>query len=300
MAITPNFSQSQNPLALGQQPQGQQAPQGDKLNQIVSQIDAIRQQYQSGQITGPAYQKTLEDLFGDRGGSFSRTLQGLPKDAVAQALQPYGVNWYGPGLSTVYNIGTPSQADINKAFPGSTGTQIPGTDIPTGSDRGQIEQEAQREYQQQLTHRDELSKVLTQQGQQAFNYWLPGTRDDLNAQGQLNSSAYGGAVAREQANLASGQQAKLFDYDTQALAGKLGLQQSGLQRGFSLSDYDKEAALAQKLGSQYTPQVAANQGPSGLTKTIAGVGTGGATGFALGGPVGGAAGAILGGLGGSK
>lgn len=196
---------------------------------------------------------------------------------------------------------------------------IPGTNISTASDRGTIEQEASREKQQTLDAVNQaaalrtqgigmLGDFLTKHNQAQFNYDLPGIKEDLAWSGLFSSpSALAAAVSRESGMLGANtqsvlSQAGLGNIDLQAegllgaTSGAQQLQQGGLQRQFSVFDYDKQAQLARDIGAMSVP----NAPGFSITGALGGATSGGLAGAPLG-PAGIAAGAIGGGLlGGSK
>lgn len=205
------------------------------------------------------------------------------------------------GPTTGTNGGTPTDPNA-----------IP-TDIPLGSDRGGIELESKREKEQSLAAIGQasdlrnqglsnLGDILQKQNQAQFNYDLPDIKENLQSSGLFSSpSALASAVARESgmlgANTASmlGQQGvSNINLTAEGLLGatqnQQGLQQGGLQRQFSLDDWQKQAQLAREVGASQIPQQSSN----GISSYIPGVLEGSAAGAPFG-SIGAIAGAVLGG-----
>lgn len=202
---------------------------------------------------------------------------------------------YTPSTPTAAPGGTIPTQPVPSDVPGQT---IPGPNIPIGSDRGQIEQEAAREKEQTLNSVNQaaalrtqgissLGDILNKQNQAQFNYDLPGIKEDLGNSGLFTSpSALAAAVARESGMLGANTQSTLaqaglgnIDLQAQGLLGatqaQTGMQQGGLQRLFSVSDYDKQAALAREIGAQMVPN-----SPSSFSSALTG-GLGGAASGAM-------------------
>lgn len=156
--------------------------------------------------------------------------------------------------------------------------------------------------------RQQLAAALTKQGQDVFSQGLPATEEMLNSQHLLNGSGLGQEIARQQGNLASniantvGVQGlndinRSSDIDLSALQAKQGTGQSALSRGFSLSDFVKQANVAKSIGAQAAPQVSNGKGQTGTL--LSGLGAtapliGALKGFGKGGPAGAAAGGLSG------
>lgn len=187
--------------------------------------------------------------------------------------------------------------------------------VPKTIDQSIIEQEGQRQAEQSRqayeaenslrTQRlTDLAGLLTKQSNDQLNVDSPGIYEDLNSRGLLRSSGLGEALAREKAQLATTNantltQQGLTDRDAQIqgiqdiLAQTQSFQTSGLERKFTLEDFQKEADLSRQLGASYAPQI--QGGKSVLSGVLGGVGTGAAAGGAIGGPWGAGIGAVLGG-----
>ena len=197
--------------------------------------------------------------------------------------------------------------------------------------------------QRQNTWND-YSKLLGQQNDIAMSQMTPDVLESLNSRGLMTSSALGNALAQERSKLQATSENQLAqmgldtsNYQAEQLMG-LGTRQAdlqrtlldqqnslaqaqaqgllttanntaqmgqaGIQRRFSLADWEKEANLAKTLGSAVTPQVQ-NSGGFSMTNALTGGAAGGLTAAALGatGPVGwsvAGASALLSGLFGSK
>jgi hypothetical protein len=185
-------------------------------------------------------------------------------------------------------------------------------------DQQTIEQEGLRQQEQQrqaLAAQDalrtskltDLSKFLGSEEDRKFNLDAPGIYEDLNTRGLLRSSELGNALAREKSKLAGDSMATLTqqgisdrDASIQGISDILGktqqFQSSGLERRFTLDDFQREADQARALGSQYAPQV--KGGNSVLSGVLTGAVAGGGAGASLG-PYGAGIGAVLGGTAGA-
>jgi hypothetical protein len=214
----------------------------------------------------------------------------------------------------------PSAVPFTRFRTGATDStsNIPNT-INLGSDRGTIEQEAAREQGQSMNvlgqQRDirqgvlsGLMPILQQQADAQFKYDLPDIKEGLQANGVFTSdSAMANAVAREKANLLAPQLSALAQYGIGAndqyasglgsiLGQQQGLQQGGLQRQFSVNDFNRQADLARQIGASSVPQMS---GGSGFTGALTGGLTGAGALSSLG-PWGAAAGGVLGAVGGAS
>ena len=140
-----------------------------------------------------------------------------------------------------------------------------------------------------------------------------GLLEELQTGGLLQTSELEAAFARE-----SGQRTQQINQaiaaqslqDRQAevtgigdiLAKRQAFQTSGLQREFSLEDFERAARVARETGASVTPQVGGGGGA--LAGLLGGAGSGAATGGAIGGApgaaIGAGVGAVLGGVSGGK
>ena len=188
--------------------------------------------------------------------------------------------------------------------------------VPKQADQSTIEQEGLREEEQdrqayeatnalQTSNLQSLQSLLTAQDNNQFNVDSPGIYESLNANGLLRSSGLGEALARERSKLSTASDQQIAQ---QALAysnadvGQIqdilnktqAFQQSGLERNFTLADYNNEVATAKSLGSTTAPTIA----PSGsvLGGVLSGATAGGTIGATAGGPVAAGVGAVLGGV----
>lgn len=164
--------------------------------------------------------------------------------------------------------------------------EIP-TDIPITSDRGQIEREGIREQgqaQQGLDERtafrknalNDLAGILAKQQSEAFSRSVPQLAEDANTGGIFRSTGYGEALARKQAQLTSDTSNQLAlkgisDRDLTAAGmgditdNRLAMQQSGLQRQFTLDDFAKNVDVAKALAEASKPE---SKGKSGGEKAL--------------------------------
>lgn len=185
--------------------------------------------------------------------------------------------------------------------------------VPKTVDQSVIEQEAARQAEQQRQAFEaerairsqrltDLSAFLTNEENRKFSQSQPGIYEDLNARGLLRSSGLGEALAREKAKLAGDSasvlaQQGLTDRDAEIqgikdiLSRTQQFQTSGLERKFTLEDFEREKATARELGANYAPSV--KGGSSVLSGILGGAATGATAGSALG-PWGAGAGAIMG------
>jgi len=154
---------------------------------------------------------------------------------------------------------------------------------------------------------EETAQLLSRQRGQAFEQFVPQAAEQLQTRGLLQTSELENVLGREQARLQqesenilggariAGTQQEISDIN-RILTQRQGLQQSGLERRFSIQDFEREAGLARELGAQVTPTV------GGSGSRLAGAATGavgGAAALAPLGPVGAVVGGLLGGAGGA-
>lgn len=191
-------------------------------------------------------------------------------------------------------------------------------DVPTGlpPDQTELEREGLRQaeqnrllLEQQTTLRRErlgdLASLLGAEEERKFGLARPEIAEEAQAGGLLRSSGFGQELARERSRLA-GQTA--FQLGAQGLTDRdaevLGLgdilgrrqefQSGGLQRTFSLADFEREANLARSIGASAAPQVSRGGGAKG-SSALAGAATGATVGTGAGGPgIGTAVGATIG------
>lgn len=188
-----------------------------------------------------------------------------------------------------------------------------GTDIPVGltEDQLTIEREAIRQQGQselvleaQSQERErrlaDLADLLGREGERQFGIDRPLIAEGAQEAGLLRSSGFGEALARRNTDL-QGQIA--FQLAQQGLAdreadiggvgdilrGRQGFQAGGLERRFSLEDFERQAQLARELGATSAPGVP-QSGKGGTTQNVLG-------GAALGATIGSGGGAIGSGIG---
>lgn len=229
------------------------------------------QDYQSGQSVD--YKKVQQAL------QYLKAVKpDYPVDVAPQAGSE--LTYTGPSQVTTGPGGTSSQTAPPPPPPPPT---------TAAEDQASIESEGMRQYKQWQDYissdvgqrelaRQKLAKLLTEQAAQSFAQTLPQTAEDYNARGLLNSSGYQQEVARQQATMAKAIASQLglaglTDVERQsllgekALSGLQGFQTSGLQRGFSLSDWEKQAQLAKEIGAMSAPDIGGGKGAVGSTLT---------------------------------
>lgn len=191
--------------------------------------------------------------------------------------------------------------------------------VPKVIDQSIIEQEGLRQQEQQRQAYEaergiraqrltDLQALLTKQNDRQFSENAPGVYEDLNSRGLLRSSALGDALAKERAKLEAGTaeqfaQQGLTDRDAdisgidKILQSTQSFQTSGLERKFTLEDFNRESDIARTLGAQVAPTV--KSGKSVLGGVASGAGAGAAAGTAIspgwGTAIGAGLGAVLGG-----
>ena len=175
---------------------------------------------------------------------------------------------------------------------------VPRVAPPSEIDQGLVETEAARQEAQRRTQLSQLLGVpeaelgdlrglLQRQQEETFRRRIPQIAEESQAAGLLRGSGFTDALAREareletDTSLAFGQAGLGGLAD--ALTARQGLQTAGLQRRFSLEDFERSARLAREIGAQAAPGVG---GGKGLNSTIGGAVEGGLLGYAVGGPVG--------------
>lgn len=186
----------------------------------------------------------------------------------------------------------PTQSDIDKGIisrdalpfmrlqdPTGGGVDAQGNPIPAdinlGSDRGQIELEAQRQadelqktLDQQKTLRDQnrtaLASQLAQYQTDQFNRAIPDLAEQANTSGIYRSTGFGDILARKYSELTKDTENQLamqgLSDSEKYVSGlgdiantRTGLQTGGLQREFSLNDAASSAALAKQLAQLSQP-----------------------------------------------
>jgi hypothetical protein len=223
-----------------------------------------------------------------------------------------------PGTSNGSVISIPDPANPGKSINVPVVGDPLANSVPKTIDQSIIEQEAARQAEQSRQAYEaenairsgrltDLAGLLSKQEDQKFSQDSPGIYEDLNSRGLLRSSGLGDALAREKAKLAGDSantlmQQGLTDRDAQIqgiqdiLARTQSFQTSGLERKFTLEDFQKEADLSKSLGANLAPTV--KPGNSVLSGVLGGAVAGGGAGAALG-PWGAGIGAVLGGTAGA-
>jgi hypothetical protein len=227
--------------------------------------------------------------------TFSTIIQSARRlGATDDDLKPYFDKFSALGFNFDETNGTVGNVTPAQGTPGTITPRSPNTPAapPGPTDQQQIENEATREKQQGLDvlgqQRDirqgvlsSLGDVLGKHADAQFAYNYPDLKEGLQANGTFTSqSALANAVARERANLLAPQLSALSQYGLGAndqYASGLGtilgqqqeLQQGGLQRKFSLADYEKQSQLAREIGAQMVPNT-----PSPFLGALSGAGQG--------------------------
>lgn len=171
-----------------------------------------------------------------------------------------------------------------------------------------------------------MSKLLADRQMEQYNRAIPDLAEQANTKGILQSTGFGDILANKYRDLTADTQYELAkqglsdssttlqqQYDlakqgygvTDQYAGgladvantKLGFQTSGLQRGFSLSDYAQQVQDMAKYGQ--APNPTSQSGSKGAGAVSGGL-SGAATGGAVGGPWGAAIGGTIGAVGGGQ
>lgn len=177
--------------------------------------------------------------------------------------------------------------DPNGGGVDASGNPIP-TDINLGSDRGQVELEAQRQgkelqdtLDQQKTLRDQnrtaLADQLAKYQQDQFQRSIPALTENANTGGILRSTGFGEQLAKKYTDLTADSENQLALQglkDSESYVSglgdvanvKTGLQTSGLQRDFSLDDASRSLQLAYTMAGLQKPS--ASSGKSDTLNTI--------------------------------
>lgn len=252
-------------------------------------------------------------------GNFTVTDPSIPNPPIA--INP-GIPSQ-PGQGGLNVTGSTSSNDLFPSAP-VTYTSPSGGVGGTGSEAGRDVQKliAEAELQKSLNKQaydsqadqrkqylSELSDLLIKQQQAQLNDQMPGIYEDLNTRGLLRSSALGEKVGLEASKLARQTSEQLAlqgltdrnnaltqsgKIEDQYLAGR----NAAIQRGFSVEDFNRQAALSREIGTAVTP-VSQNGGKGGqaLSGALGGASIGanfGAPGAAVGGVLGGVLGSATG------
>lgn len=209
----------------------------------------------------------------------------------------------------------PTEGEFRKYAAAATGKNVDLAGMIAGDqsilEQGQREQDAIRQLAQEqetrnATRRTQLADLLTKRADTLFSEQMPSIAEDANAKGIYTGTGFSDALAREKRSLAGDvsntlAMQGLSDIDStnsleqNALNRRLGLEESGLSRNFSLQDFARQATMAQQLGAVSEPASGKGGGSGAIM--------GGASGAAAGAPfgpwgagIGGIGGALLGGL----
>lgn len=211
---------------------------------------------------------------------FNRQEYAKLPDAVLPTQADVDKGLWDPNLAPFerYQSGQPGADGIKPED--VIGGSIP-TNIDLRTDRGLVETEGERQAKElqstldtQRSLRDadrtKLAEMLSQRQEDLFNRAVPGLAENANTQGILRSTGFGDLLSKKYADLTADtqfqlQQQGLSDSDkyTSGLSDvvntRLGLQNAGLQRQFSLDDASRSLQMAQQLAQ------ASQTGSSGKT-----------------------------------
>ena len=147
----------------------------------------------------------------------------------------------------------------------------------------------------------DLRGLLQRQQEETFRRRIPQIAEESQAGGLLRGSGFTDALAREAGQLETGTSLALGQAGlgglAEALQARQGLQTAGLQRRFSLEDFERSARLAREIGATSAPGVQSGKGGSVLSGAVGGgsIGAGfGAVGAGIGAVIGGGLGAAAG------
>lgn len=298
----------------------------DELQQLRSKLDigeiGVRDFIDQGTPLAQAAERKIAVLSGQ--GSRSASLAVPLRSYIREA----GIDFAPddtPGTfeKPIYNLPNKFQIDLREALlpENITGEErkriienIP-LDIDIQDDRFDIEREGIRQglqlenlLNEERGRRAEslgsLSDLLTRQADAQFSLDTPRIREDANAAGLFRTTGLAEALADRRKQLAEQTGFKLgeaglldraadIDAARGVLANTQGFQSSGLQRNFSLDDYQREALLAQSLARMATPSQPRSGGGK-VSGALTGAGTGAAIGTSFAPGVGTAIGAGLG------
>lgn len=296
-------------------------------------LDQLRTNLQNGSLPADQYLqfgKQLAQSLNNDAWNLSNSGSGGAQNAsqIVNALQQK--YFFNQDPSNTKNVVANLPDQYNKQLtPGSTGpTNLPaGTNvagipnnISPDSDQYKIEQEGARQAQQQTdlaatqkglhaSNLNDYAKLLATNQNSLFNREVPQLAEQANTKGIFRSTGFGDSLAKEYSNLTADTQNKLGlqaiaygDQDTAALGNAVNIAQSyqgqGLNRQFSLDDYNKQKQDTIAFGKQFQP-IAPSGGSGKVGSTLGGAATGGIAGSALG-PWGTAIGAGLGAVGGGS
>ena len=197
--------------------------------------------------------------------------------------------------------------------PGLTPEDITGQfDVEAEALRQQ--EQSRKVFEQQRSLRgerlEELRSLLASEEERQFGLSQPGIEESLQSRGLLRSSALGTELSRERGRLSGISQAglaaqSLADREAELqgisdiLGGRQQLQTSGLERRFSIEDFEREAQLARGLGAEVAPSVSRNALLPAIQGATAGASAGSAFG-PYGAAIGGIGGAVTGAFGASS
>lgn len=265
----------------------------DQLNQSINQM---RPAGTAGQTTIPddvftRLRGQVQSVLGGQSNAIQNALQTTPSDTLP--INPQIAQQFQQGSQTTQDLtGIPPTQFVP---PSATGGPLPPlppfppatapTADTTGTqDRASIEAEGVRQQQQTLAAINQNFPQQQQYAAETFQRMLPQLAEDYNAHHLLNSTGYQQEAARQAAYLAQDLSSQRSNQIAQALTGAQGFQTAGLNRTFSLADFQRQAQLAQQLGAQAAPQVGSGKGAVGTT--LGGIGALAPLVGAFGGPAG--------------
>lgn len=274
------------------------------FEQLLQNIETTRGQIERGE--NPGY---------DLQGQYTRLLGSA--NQIAQENNLYAQPQYADIFS---RIGIQPVAPTGGGQPGGpvappVPPPVPRVTPPSEVDQGLVETEAARQEAQRRTQLSQLLGVpeaelgdlrglLQRQQEETFRRRIPQIAEESQAGGLLRGSGFTDALAREagqletDTSLAFGQAGLGGLAD--ALTARQGLQTAGLQRRFSLEDFERSARLAREIGATSAPAVQSGKGGSALSGAVGGASIGGSVGGIPGATIGGGVGLLTGALTGRK
>lgn len=189
----------------------------------------------------------------------------------------------------------PTADELAAALPSYLGTDKNITDVGAGdafiAGQKNIQDLGKSQYDQSLKGIEDVTTADTQRVKDLMAQSLPDIAENAQSAHLYDSTGYGQEVARQQAQLASGAAGNEANLKLGALGSLQQMEQSGLQRQFSLQDYSAQANLAQMLAKSQQPA----SGKGGGMGALGGAASGATAGAAFG-PWGAGIGAVGGGL----
>lgn len=262
------------------------------FDQLIRQLEGARGAFERGEINQDQYNISLNAVQ-----NMART-----NPSVFGADSPYSEILKSLSVAPPAAPSSPS----SPTAPPPVAPPVPRTTPPSEIDQGLIETEAGRQEAQRRTQLSQLLGIpeaelgdmrglLQRQQEETFRRRIPQIAEESQAAGLLRGSGFTDSLAREARELETDTSLALGGYGisglADALAARQGLQTAGLQRRFSLEDFDRSARLAREIGATSAPGVQSGKGGSVLSGAVGGGSIG--AGF---GPVGAGIGAVTGGV----